>query len=709
MAKKKGETRGGTRGGRGGARGGRFFLSKTQRRKSNRKLKLQDNTRDVPELMDLSQDVYVAETGIEMPKESMKNFPKRPIRRMMDEARYTDRNVELTMKLPLRKRPIEFVKAKELYDPSKDLIEKLASNHNDKSLSEHLESLKVEDLTMTQELPEIDIAVAENVQQNCNENESIVRNPEVSEEKTINHCDNNDAKDENESTKETKVDELTEKLRNDHKEAPKETDCTEIREEIQEFKKEGLLEEDIKKLDFDVKNDEEMIASPKANIIDHPARMTPTSEFGSGESDFDQDDMYFIDEEGENDFLEVHNVEKKRFFDVISQRPEKKETSSEKIRAEQPKAFLEHDSHITVGHVILKTDLVDGSTEAVLPTLNHLNDVSTKGFADLMPDHSGISSEGSDEEAAFEDYMAQLMYENNISESESDYDSDSNFDSGDDEKDNQLLNSEEEGLEDIINFARRQKSFAGLDLPATRTIRKKGKGKKQAPQFLPDLDMELREELLEQFHYQRLSRRDKKIRKKERNKQMALANYDLSLKYDYSLHIEEIKDEFDQFLQDESRGTMSFPPLDIHGNKTINKLSHYYNMRCTKQGGNGLSAFMKVSKTRKTFHSLPDHNLISYIMSQRPVFKRSDLKSRTKNEIAETDGKKLRRGPRSEAHVREGDIVGAKAPEIASNNIGRQLLEKLGWIKGEGLGPQGKKGISEPLMATVKKSKTGLK
>lgn len=60
-------------------------------------------------------------------------------------------------------------------------------------------------------------------------------------------------------------------------------------------------------------------------------------------------------------------------------------------------------------------------------------------------------------------------------------------------------------------------------------------------------------------------------------------------------------------------------------------------------------------------------------------------------------------------HTVEGEYVGKDAPEIGQENVGRRMLEKLGWVDGEGLGAQGNKGISEPVMAKVKKNKSGLR
>lgn len=60
------------------------------------------------------------------------------------------------------------------------------------------------------------------------------------------------------------------------------------------------------------------------------------------------------------------------------------------------------------------------------------------------------------------------------------------------------------------------------------------------------------------------------------------------------------------------------------------------------------------------------------------------------------------------ARLRDGDLVGADAPEIALANRGRQMLEKLGWLQGSGLGAAGNEGMNIPLFATIKTSKVGL-
>lgn len=59
-------------------------------------------------------------------------------------------------------------------------------------------------------------------------------------------------------------------------------------------------------------------------------------------------------------------------------------------------------------------------------------------------------------------------------------------------------------------------------------------------------------------------------------------------------------------------------------------------------------------------------------------------------------------------HHREGDIVGASAPEIGVENRGRRMLEKMGYVAGMSLGLEGREGIVKPVEAVVKISKAGL-
>lgn len=57
---------------------------------------------------------------------------------------------------------------------------------------------------------------------------------------------------------------------------------------------------------------------------------------------------------------------------------------------------------------------------------------------------------------------------------------------------------------------------------------------------------------------------------------------------------------------------------------------------------------------------------------------------------------------------RDGEVVGGGAPELAANNKGRALMEKMGWSAGMALGANDNQGILQPVPHVVKRTKAGL-
>ena len=260
-----------------------------------------------------------------------------------------------------------------------------------------------------------------------------------------------------------------------------------------------------------------------------------------------------------------------------------------------------------------------------------------------------------------------------------------------------------EGLDDLISYTLRYDGERNMEYE-TKSLDTVGKGKKK--RLLVDeslaLDPDMRQLLQDKF----ATRRDAKI-KKRRTKEDFISeenknSNDLLKKYQYGLHVQNIRDEFELFLGG-NREVLIFPPLDPHGNKTIKKFANHYNMKSANAGA-GKQSHVVVIKTKKTRAYMPNYNLINQLTRQRPIFMRIDVKQDTEKRVGTTETHRVK----AKFHVKEGEIVGESASEIGRENIGRRLLEKLGWTQGESLGAHGNKGISEPLMARVKKSKTGL-
>jgi len=84
-----------------------------------------------------------------------------------------------------------------------------------------------------------------------------------------------------------------------------------------------------------------------------------------------------------------------------------------------------------------------------------------------------------------------------------------------------------------------------------------------------------------------------------------------------------------------------------------------------------------------------------------------------RNGLGTGTGRKLRKNAKGFnkpiVSYRDGEVVGASAPEIGADNRGRAMLEKMGWSSGTALGALNNKGILQPIAHTVKTGKAGLK
>lgn len=252
-----------------------------------------------------------------------------------------------------------------------------------------------------------------------------------------------------------------------------------------------------------------------------------------------------------------------------------------------------------------------------------------------------------------------------------------------------------------------------FDMMPTRGLETRGKGKKKRL-MLEGLscDDAIKQALLNLHAARTNGHRAKRLAKLEEERQIAIANHDLRVKYPYSMHIGEMILEAKLLYEDRAREKVSYPPLDYHGFDTLKKIATALGMSLRMAGGNGKHQYAKMIK-RKNSHKYYNDNLLAELKRGRPVFNRTDQK-RPREEIVAQDGNLAKDKARGRNGVKttvyqEGEIVGATAPQIADSNFGRQMLLRLGWTHGEGLGAHGNKGISEPVMAKIKKTKEGLK
>lgn len=157
--------------------------------------------------------------------------------------------------------------------------------------------------------------------------------------------------------------------------------------------------------------------------------------------------------------------------------------------------------------------------------------------------------------------------------------------------------------------------------------------------------------------------------------------------------------------------SLEFPPLDKHARIVLHQLASKFNIK-SKSTGNGESRRPVLYRTKRT---------ITYKSTQlaeatrqidaaagkigRKYFHRADVNQRTDRD---SFGGGTARVSMKALVLREGEVVGASAPELGQENKGRAMLEKMGWSKGMALGAMENKGILEPVAQVVKKSKAGL-
>lgn len=121
----------------------------------------------------------------------------------------------------------------------------------------------------------------------------------------------------------------------------------------------------------------------------------------------------------------------------------------------------------------------------------------------------------------------------------------------------------------------------------------------------------------------------------------------------------------------------------------------------SKSRGSGLERFTVLSKTSLT-RAWDDDEFDA-------IWQRKGLMRRLQGSASGRDGgKRAGKGSRPQLGYKDGDTVGANAPELGPSNRGHALLMKMGWSKGMGLGALDNKGILQPIPHVVKTNKAGL-
>ncbi|ATY64818.1 D111 G-patch domain [Cordyceps militaris] len=249
--------------------------------------------------------------------------------------------------------------------------------------------------------------------------------------------------------------------------------------------------------------------------------------------------------------------------------------------------------------------------------------------------------------------------------------------------------------------------FDLMDRDRSSIRRKSGKGAGQKLDLrFADIDSETEGRLQAAWQSDRLRKAD---RKKERE-QLRVLNLigkkaeksdvdDMSIKYPQGMSLEQVADELKRFLLSIDH-SICLPPMDKHARKMIHELANKFNVK-SKSIGKADQRRPTLFRTKRTLRFDGEAFDLSVRRIHRRYFPRLEYKGKS------SQGQFSRNGY-AEASYRDGEIVGASAPELSTDNRGRTMLEKMGWSTGTALGPEDNKGILLPVTQTMKRSKAGL-
>lgn len=161
---------------------------------------------------------------------------------------------------------------------------------------------------------------------------------------------------------------------------------------------------------------------------------------------------------------------------------------------------------------------------------------------------------------------------------------------------------------------------------------------------------------------------------------------------------DDLKQEIRNFLQSSDQ-TLPLSPMASHVRKVIHEVCHKLAIK-SRSVGSGKDRFPILYKTSRT-KAFDERVFASF---GRRLLPQHDRRERARVVMA----KKTHHQDAKGGFYRDGEVVGALAPELGHENRGRAMLEKMGWSTGSGLGALNNRGISAPVAQVVRTSRAGL-
>jgi hypothetical protein len=253
--------------------------------------------------------------------------------------------------------------------------------------------------------------------------------------------------------------------------------------------------------------------------------------------------------------------------------------------------------------------------------------------------------------------------------------------------------------------------YGAFDIMDTErpSLKPKKKGRRgQAPPELEDPD--LNDQLQNAWEADRVKKRMKKAEREELRQQGLLGRKakaaNLKVKYQGGADMDDVLSEIREFMVGDMQ-TLSLPPMEAYRRATIHQAASVFGLT-SRSRGDGQDRFTVLAKTRRTKTYTDDQ--FDHEILRRGFLKRlqGDLTSNKGRKSARASTFRSGNRVRPQIGYRDGEKVGANAPELGPENKGHALMMKMGWSKGEALGFGDNQGILQPIAHTVKTNKAGL-
>lgn len=263
---------------------------------------------------------------------------------------------------------------------------------------------------------------------------------------------------------------------------------------------------------------------------------------------------------------------------------------------------------------------------------------------------------------------------------------------------------------DIMNRER-----ASLASPFNRKSRKANIGRPSNKLMTMNLDDNEARTQIELEQYIHADREKKRIRKQERDLRrqagmlgayMPTESGSMDIKgYPGGVTMSKVQASIKQFMMSGIAERLSLPPMQKQDRLQVHILAHSFSMQ-SKSQRKGNDRFPVLYKTKQSRLFEGDEKTIDILLSN-PSGRGSWGK------FGNNRGKAGRQftggggGGDRTTHNKDGMIVGTGAAELSQGNKGYDMLAKMGWATGTGLGSNGT-GILDPVQAIVKNSRAGL-